>query len=221
MLHFVRHEYLSKTRKFNSKASTTSWKLKYHILLFKNTRIMSRDSAHNTNPSPMTDSVSKKENKVPTAGPKPQRVPSAQPAQPPASPDLAARRIRHPRPGSKGLGVARALLSPHPSTLPNPTAPSTPRSLHYEGGCHPRAQRVSGRPEPASGLHVCRPGRRLPPSPGSSFLPTPSTLSKLPHLFHREKLKERKDQVPVQKVRDASSQVVLRHLAGGKGVPVR
>lgn len=75
---------------------------------------------------------------------------------------------------------------------------------------------MSGRLKPASGSHVCRPCRHLPASPGASLVPTPSSFSKPPHLFHREKLKKRKDQVSIQKVRDASSQVVLRHLAGGK-----
>lgn len=151
---------------------------------------------------------------------------SAPPAQTPqlqASTDMAARRIQHPRPASKDLGVARSPrchLTPL-EAQPNPTTPKTPKALHYGESCRPRAQPVSGRPKPASGSHVCRPCRHLPASPGASLVPTPSSFSKRPHLFHREKLKKRKDQMPIQKVRDASSQVVLRHLAGGKGALVR
>lgn len=37
------------------------------------------------------------------------------------------------------------------------------------------------------------------------------------HLLHGQKLEQREDQVPVQEVRDAGGQVVLRHLARGKG----
>lgn len=151
------------------------------------------------------------------------RAPPAQPPQLQAITDMAARRILHLRPGSKDLGVARTPrchLTPR-EAQPNPTAPGTPTALQYAGSCRPRAQPVSGRPKPASGSHVCRPCRHLPASPGASLVPTPSSFSRLPHLFHREKLKKRKDQVPIQKVRDASSQVVFRHLAGGKGALVR
>lgn len=129
------------------------------------------------------------------------------------SADAAAPRIQH-HAGSSDLGVAgpRAVTS-DPRI---PAAPCTPTPRPLEGRCHPGAQPVSGRPEPASGSHVCRPGRRLPVSPAASLVPTASSASKLPHLLHGQKLEERKDQMPVQKVRDARRQVVLRHLAGGK-----
>lgn len=108
-------------------------------------------------------------------------------------------------------------LSPHSSGgTVEPQGPEHPNSATVRGKRRPRAQPVSGPPKPASGSHVCRPCRHLPASPGASLAPTQSSFSKLPYLFHGEKLKKRKDQVPIQKVRDASSQVVLRHLAGGK-----
>lgn len=99
------------------------------------------------------------------------------------------------------------------SRTPGPRAPQQSYSTREAPSQGPAGVRAA---KPASGSHVCRPCRHLPASPGASLAPTPSSFSKLPHLFHREKLKKRKDQVPIQKVRDASSQVVLRHLAGGK-----
>lgn len=129
------------------------------------------------------------------------------------SADAAAPRIQH-HAGSSDLGVAGPRAVTSDPRIPAASCTPTPRPL--EGRCHPGAQPVSGRPEPASGSHVCRPGRRLPVSPAASLVPTASSASKLPHLLHGQKLEERKDQMPVQKVRDARRQVVLRHLAGGK-----
>lgn len=55
--------------------------------------------------------------------------------------------------------------------------------------------------------------RPCPASPALPRLPHPQSPA---HLLYGEKLKQRKDQMPIQKVRDAGSQVVLRHLVKEK-----
>lgn len=179
---------------------------------------MSRDAAHSNPKSKPTHSVPKRNLETFDSTHGPASAHSGAPPAPPAQPWAGERRRGRPQDpasaGSSDLGVAgpRAVTS-DPRI---PAAPCTPTPRPLEGRCHPGAQPVSGRPEPASGSHVCRPGRRLPVSPAASLVPTASSASKLPHLLHGQKLEERKDQMPVQKVRDARRQVVLRHLAGGK-----
>lgn len=94
-------------------------------------------------------------------------APPAQTPQLQASTDMAARRTQHLRPASKDLGVARSPpchLTPL-EAQPNPTAPKTPKALHYGGSCRPRPSRCQGGPSRLPARTCVGPAATSPPLP--------------------------------------------------------
>lgn len=96
-----------------------------------------------------------------------------------------------------------------------PPHTSSPRSAHSEPA-QGRAAPTGPRRDRGTGGTRDRDGRRYHSPPlvrsTASFL----ALRACAYLLNREELQQRKDQVPVQEVRDLRGQVVLRHLGAAR-----
>lgn len=116
----------------------------------------------------------------------------------------AARTTKERQRANGGRGTAPAL--PHTSS---------PRSAHSEPA-QGRAAPTGPRRDRGTGGTRDRDGRRYQSPPLVRSTASSLTLRACAYLLDREELQQRKDQVPVQEVRDLRGQVVLRHLGAGR-----